>query len=52
MDLQNQQAESLEGADEGCVVGHLCLVFLLRLKLLHLTDLGKDGEIEVNCHLA
>ena len=52
VDAQNQQAESLEGADERSVVGNLGLVFLRRLSLLHLTDLRKDAEIEVHCHLA
>lgn len=51
MDAQDHQAESLEGADEGCVVAHLGLVFLLGLPLLQLTDLCKNAEIKVNSHL-
>jgi hypothetical protein len=49
VDGKDQETESLEGADERCVIGHLSLVFLLCLKLLELTDLGEDTEIKVHC---
>lgn len=52
MNVKDQKTESLESTDERCVVSQMIFVFFLCLNLLKLTNLSKDAEIKIYCHLA